>query len=99
MVERATLFISPIVGLELEYLYEIGRIKIPSREVFLKIEHEFQVNVSDLLFHLVAQIAIDESWTRDPFDRMIVAQAKANGLAYLISSDEQIAKHYPRTIW
>ena len=35
----------------------------------------------------------------DPFDRMIVAQAKANGLALLVSSDAEIAAHYPRTIW
>jgi hypothetical protein len=30
---------------------------------------------------------------------MIVAQAKANGLAVLISPDEEIEKHYPRTAW
>jgi PIN domain nuclease of toxin-antitoxin system len=43
--------------------------------------------------------ALDEKWTRDPFDGMIVAQAKANGFAFLVSADEEIAEHYPRTIW
>ena len=35
----------------------------------------------------------------DPFDRLIVANAKANSFAWLISDDEAIAKNYPRTIW
>jgi PIN domain nuclease of toxin-antitoxin system len=47
----------------------------------------------------VARAALDEKWTRDAFDRIIVAQAKLNGLAPLISSDEEIAEHYPRTVW
>jgi hypothetical protein len=30
---------------------------------------------------------------------MIVAQAKANGLAPLVSADEEIKNNYPRTAW
>jgi PIN domain nuclease of toxin-antitoxin system len=41
----------------------------------------------------------DEAWSRDPFDRIIVALAKVNGLAWLISADEEIAEHYPQTVW
>jgi PIN domain nuclease of toxin-antitoxin system len=47
----------------------------------------------------VVQAARDEKWTRDPFDRLIVAHAKINGLAPLLSADEQIARHYARTLW
>jgi PIN domain nuclease of toxin-antitoxin system len=98
-LERTELLISPIVLIELEYLHEVNRIKLSSRDIQLKIEHELGVRVCDLPFPLVASVTLDEKWTRDPFDRMIVAQAKANGLAALVSSDEEIAKHYPRTIW
>jgi PIN domain nuclease of toxin-antitoxin system len=52
-----------------------------------------------LPFAVVASAALDEKWTRDPFDRLIVANAKANGFAWLISADEEIARHYPRTVW
>jgi PIN domain nuclease of toxin-antitoxin system len=38
-------------------------------------------------------------WARDAFDRIIVAQARLNGPAPPISSDEEIAEHYPRAIW
>jgi PIN domain nuclease of toxin-antitoxin system len=98
-LEKADLLISPMVLIELEYLYEVNRIKLPSRDIQLKIEHEIGVRVCELSFALVANVVVDERWTRDPFDRIIVAQAKANGLASLVSSDEEIARHYPRTIW
>jgi PIN domain nuclease of toxin-antitoxin system len=99
ILEQADLLISPMVLIELEYLYEIQRIKLPSSDILLKIEHELGVRVCDLSFPRVAAVVVDEKWTRDPFDRIIVAQAKANGLASLISADEEIARNYPRTIW
>lgn len=98
-LEHGTLLMSPMVLIELEYLYELNRIKLPARDVQFKIEHELGVRVCDLPFHTIANAALDEKWTRDPFDRMIVAQAKANGLAALVSADEEIGKNYPRTAW
>ena len=99
IIDRADLLISPMVVLELEYLYELNRIKRPSLDVLLKLGHELGVSVCDLSFASIANSAIGEKWTRDPFDRMIVAHAKTNGFAPLVSADEQIAKHYPRTVW
>jgi len=99
MVAEADLLISPMVMIELEYLYEVDRIKLPARDVQRKVEHEIGVQVCTLPFPIVANIMLDQKWTRDPFDRMIVAQANANGLAYLVSADDEIAAHYPRTVW
>lgn len=99
ILEQAELLISPIVSVELEYLYEASRIKLPARDVRIKLEHEIGVRVCDIPFHAVVNAALDEKWTRDPFDRMIVAHAKANGLAPLVSADEEIARNYPRTVW
>ena len=62
-------------------------------------EHELGLHLCDLPFADVAQAALDEKWTRDVFDRVIVAQARLNGLAPLISADEKIAEYYPRTVW
>jgi PIN domain nuclease of toxin-antitoxin system len=39
-----------------------------------------------------------QKWVRDPFDRLIVAQASAND-APLITKDEKIRRHYKRAIW
>ena len=99
LIQQADLLISPMVLVELEYLYEIGRLTLPSKDVLRKMEHELGLHLCDLPFADVAQAALDEKWTRDAFDRFIVAQARLNGLAPLISSDEETAKHYPRTVW
>jgi PIN domain nuclease of toxin-antitoxin system len=99
ILEQGDLLISPMVLVELEYLYEIERIKLSARDLLLKLEHELGLRVCDLPFPRVAAVVVDEKWTRDPFDRIIVAQAKANGLASLISADEEIARNYPRTVW
>lgn len=99
LLDEADLLISATVLLELEYLYEAQRIKLPARDIQNKVEHELGVGLCDLPFSAIAAVALDEKWTRDPFDRLIVANAKANGFASLISADEEIAQHYPRTVW
>lgn len=99
LLEGTDLILSPIVLLELEYLYEHKRIKLPARDIQRKLEHEIGARLCELPFAAIASAALDEKWTSDPFDRMIVANAKANGFAWLISADEGIRKHYPRTIW
>jgi PIN domain nuclease of toxin-antitoxin system len=98
-IERAELLLSPMVLIELEVLNEIRRLTLSARDIQRKLEQEIGLRVCTLPFQQVADVARDEAWTRDPFDRIIVAQAKANGFANLISSDEVIAQHYPRTVW
>jgi PIN domain nuclease of toxin-antitoxin system len=85
--------------LELEYLYELGRTKFRAQDILRKVEHETNLRLCVLPFATVAIAALDEKWTRDPFDRLIVANAKANGFSWLISADEKIALNYPRTVW
>jgi PIN domain nuclease of toxin-antitoxin system len=99
LLQQAELLFSPMVLLELEYLYEIKRIRLPARDIQRKVEYEMNARLCTLAFASIAQAALDEKWTRDPFDRMIVAQAKANGFAPLISADESIRAHYPRVVW
>jgi len=99
LIEKAELRFSPIVLLEIEYLHEIRRCKRPARDIQTKVEHELGIRLCDLPFSAIAEAALDEKWTRDPFDRLIVANAKANGFAWLISADQKIAQHYPRTVW
>jgi PIN domain nuclease of toxin-antitoxin system len=99
LLKQADLLFSPMVLVELEYLYEIKRIKRTARDIQSKVEHDLGVRLCDLPFSNVASAALDEKWARDPFDRLIVANAKANGFAWLISADEEIARHYQRTVW
>jgi PIN domain nuclease of toxin-antitoxin system len=95
----ASLLISPVVVLELEYLYEIGRFTLRAHDIVRKLRREINLRVCELPFIEVVEAGIDERWTRDPFDRLIVAQAKANGFASLITADRNIRKNYPRAVW
>lgn len=99
LLNRADLLISPMVVVELEFLYELQRTKSGWSGVESKLSSEIGLTVCDFSFPRIATIAADEKWTRDPFDRLIVAHAKANGFAFLISADAEIAQNYPRTVW
>ena len=90
-IADADLVISPMVLLELSYLFELGRIKASARDVQRKIEYEIGVRVCNHSFADIVEQAQQEMWTRDPFDRMIVAHAKAVALSLLVSADEKSA--------
>ena len=98
-IRNSNLLVSPMVALELAYLHEMNRITLTSQDVLLKLKAELDVDVCDSSFPALIAIAVNEKWTRDPFDRIIVSQAKANGLAPLISPDEAIQKNYIKTVW
>lgn len=98
-LEASELLVSPVVLLELEYLFEVGRILLPARDLQSKLASELGVSVCERDFPSIVSAALDEKWTRDPFDRLIVANAKASGIAPLVSADEEIRKHYPRAVW
>jgi PIN domain nuclease of toxin-antitoxin system len=99
MMQSAELLISPIVLIELQYLFEIERIVIPPHDLAEKLQREIGIHIHNGDFLEVAKVCFLETWTRDPFDRLIVSHAKMHGMAYLISSDEKIKKHYGKTIW
>ena len=98
-MESADLLVSPMVCLELEYLHEIGRLAVSASVILLKLENEIGLTVCAKSFAEVEAIARQEKWTRDPFDRLIVAHAKLNGVAALITSDQKIQANYINAIW
>ena len=97
-MEANELFISPMVSLELEYLRETGRIQAGSRMICDSLAQAVGLRVCDRPFADVVRLAIEQNWTRDPFDRMIVAQAKA-AEAQLLTKDSMIRKQYNKAFW
>jgi PIN domain nuclease of toxin-antitoxin system len=98
-IEESDVLISPMVLLELEYLYEIKRIIRPPQTLLNQLESQIGLRLCDHPFPSVIQTSVFETWTRDPFDRVIVAHAKSNGYAALVTSDSEIRKHYNRSVW
>jgi PIN domain nuclease of toxin-antitoxin system len=99
LIVKAEIRISPMVVLEFEYLYEVERVTLSPQQIVYKLATELQATVCDYPFPIIVEIALGETWTRDPFDRVIVAHAKANGQSALVSKDESIAAHYAGTVW
>ncbi|MDY0091684.1 MAG: PIN domain-containing protein [Candidatus Vecturithrix sp.] len=90
--------ISPIVALELTYLHEIGRLK-PSTEVVLAyLANRLRLKCCDIPFEKVIASAMKQTWTRDPFDRIIVGHAAIKECD-LVTKDEHIHNNYVHAIW
>jgi PIN domain nuclease of toxin-antitoxin system len=99
LIQTADLRLSPMALVEMQYLYEIRRIIVPPQEILVKLGGEIGLTVCDHPFQIVAEVALGEGWTPDPFDRIIVANAKANGVSPLLTKDESILTHYPNARW
>ena len=97
-IERAELRISPAVVLELEYLHEIGRLGVRGPTVVHALAAQLGLRECDLPFSAVVESALDQAWTRDPFDRIIVGHAALAG-GRLITKDRIIRRHYRRATW
>ena len=90
--------ISPIVRLELSYLHEIGRINPTSDALIEELNKRVGLSICPKPFNEIISIANSVDWTRDPFDRIIVAHASLED-DILITSDKLIRKNYPHAIW
>ncbi len=92
------LLYSPMVELEVEYLHETGRIQRSATDVLAHLSGVLNLRVCDRSFASVVAKARDMKWTRDPFDRLITAQA-ALGSDPLLTRDKIIRANYAHAIW
>jgi PIN domain nuclease of toxin-antitoxin system len=98
LIEANVLRISPMVTLELQYLFETGRTTQPGAAVVAALAETIQLEVCDLPFERVVDEALRQVWTRDPFDRLIVGQARCRR-APLVTKDSGILESYADAIW
>lgn len=97
-IEEQDLLISPMVVLELQYLKETGRLTVEAPVIVSALAKTLGLQVCDLEFGHVILEALAQVWTRDPFDRLIVAQAAARDLP-LLTKDDTILAHYRKAFW
>jgi PIN domain nuclease of toxin-antitoxin system len=90
--------ITPVVRLELQFLHEIQRVSVDSNTILAELENRIGLTISDKDFNTVISRALEISWTRDPFDRIVVANASLDD-SILISKDQTIRDNYPSAIW
>jgi PIN domain nuclease of toxin-antitoxin system len=72
------LYISPASLLELQMLHEVGRLRLPSGALET-LMHDERWMLDDPPAAGWFLRSTDVTWTRDPFDRLIVAHARLRG--------------------
>lgn len=92
------LLVSPMVELELTYLYEISRINCSALTILESLRRDIGLETCKQPFASVVGTALKLDWTRDPFDRIIVAQA-AHRESALLTADQHIRQHYSASVW
>jgi len=98
LINTQDILVSPIVRLELQYLHEIQRVAEAADGIITDLAGRIGLKVCNRAFDAVVVQALALDWTRDPFDRLIVAHASL-GNNVLISKDEQILEHYAHARW
>lgn len=98
VIEGSELFYSPIVKLELQYLKEIDKISDFPNAILSGLKMDMGLKESDADFAKIVDAAIKLTWTQDPFDRLIVANASVVN-SVLLTKDEDILKNYKRAVW
>jgi PIN domain nuclease of toxin-antitoxin system len=98
LINEQDLYISPMVRLELQYLFEIQRVTKDAQAIVNDLSTRIGLQVCSKPFNDVVAQSLAASWTRDPFDRLIVAHAALND-NLLLSKDQNVLENYSRAKW
>ncbi len=90
--------VSPLVKLELQYLFEIGRITFKPDTIIKNLFAAIGLTVSETPLQQVIEEALKINWTRDVFDRMLSAETMVTGGGF-ITADEKIKSNLKPAIW
>ena len=85
--------VSPISFLEIQLLAEIGRLSVHNPEFTSAVMEDPRFTVDDIPLVTVIRHGLGLAWTRDPFDRMLVAHSLARRTP-LCTVDRHIRKHH-----
>ncbi len=98
VLETEELLLSPFSRLEMAYLHEIGRILVDPDTILGGLEADCAVSLTrDRVAEVVAS-AMRLSWTRDPFDRILVGTAMTLGVR-MVTRDRVILENFAGAVW
>lgn len=98
LLKSAQLFYSPMVSMELTLLYELDRVAEPPSKVFESLSRTICISPINIDFETVVASSQSLNWTRDPFDRLIVATSAATGIP-LLTKDKNILTNFDLAVW
>lgn len=89
--------VSPVSLLEMQYLSEVGRLAVQNPEFTETLLSDPRFVVDDVPLLALIRKAMTVTWTRDPFDRLLVAHSRARRVP-LCTVDREILAHGVRTV-
>ncbi len=98
LINDNEVYISAIVRLELQYLYEIKRIKDEPDVIISNLSNQIGLKICHKNFNDIINRTLTITWTRDPFDRIITANALISN-NILLSKDQNILNNYLYAKW
>jgi PIN domain nuclease of toxin-antitoxin system len=98
-IDDNNVVISQFVRLELQYLYEIGRIKVEPDKIIGALAREIDLIISDCPLNYIIEEALKINWTRDVFDRLLVAETMRDQSLLLITADQRIREKFTQALW
>ena len=98
MLDEGEPRVSAMSTLELAYMHEIGRARDPVPMMLAALRQSIGLEVADVSLAELVDAAIGLAWTRDPFDRLIAAQAIVSD-APLVTADRTILANLPLATW
>jgi PIN domain nuclease of toxin-antitoxin system len=98
MIEDLDLLVSPMVQLELSYLHEIGRLRVGGADIIDDLGGRVGLRRSEMPMADVVTAGVALTWTRDPFDRLIVGDALA-ARSPLLTKDQQLLGSVESAVW
>ena len=87
-----------MVQLELTYLHEVDRLRVGGADIIADLARRIGLQLSDAPLDALVETAAALTWTRDPFDRLIVADALVAGTA-LVTKDRAIHDQTAVALW
>ena len=85
--------VSPVSFLEIQFLSEVGRLSVRNPEFTDEVMKDGRFTVDDIPLTNLVRHALMLNWTRDPFDRFLVAHSSARRLPFC-TTDLAILDHY-----
>ncbi|WP_257254552.1 MULTISPECIES: type II toxin-antitoxin system VapC family toxin [unclassified Endozoicomonas] len=95
MLDNNDIVLPEMAGFELQYLYEIGRIAETPANIIQFLYTEIGLTMSKTPMSRLVDEGILLPWTRDPFDRLICADAQVQNIP-LITHDQNILENFPQ---
>ena len=85
--------VSPVSFLEIQFLAEVGRLSVRNPQFTNKVMEDTRFTVDEIPLTSIVRYALPLDWTRDPFDRLLVAHSSARRISFC-TTDRDIRSHH-----